>query len=139
MNERQALIEQKIDELQASIEGELRNRARATFRFCENEHEMRKFCYEMDEFERYCWEKLIKISISNRLKSVAFIFDLLRDLVSGNSRYFFEHLNLVDLFGNRIYMNVICEADDMAERQKKLEKSKKPQKTETGRKNDCSD
>ena len=128
MNERQALIEQKIDELQASIEGELRNRARATSRFWENEHEMRRFCYKMDEFERYFFEKLIKISISHRLKSVAFIFDLLRDLVSGNSRDFFAHLNLVNLFGNRLDMNVICEADDMAERQKKLEKSKNHQK-----------
>ena len=128
MNERQALIEQKIDELKACIVNELRNRARATFRFWENEHEMRNFCYEMDEFERYFFEKLIKISISHRLKSVAFIFDLLRDLVSGNSRDFFAHLNLVNLFGNRIYMNVICEADDMAERQKKLEKSKNHQK-----------
>lgn len=139
MNERQSLIEQKIDELQASIGNELRNRARATFRFCENEHEMRKFCYEMDEFDRYCWEKLIKVSVNLRLKSVAFIFDLLRDLVSGNSRDFFAHLNLVNLFGNRIYMNVICEADDMAERQKKLEKSKNHQKRRRDEKNDCSD
>lgn len=122
-------IEQKITELHALVVRELSDRCFAMNRFCKNEQLMRSFCSEMSDFDRYFWKKMVNRVVSRRLTSITFILKLLRDLVFMDEKScFLENLKIVNRYVNQIDMFDLCDADAVAERQRKLEKSKKPQK-----------